>query len=275
MYLTKGARKALNQVHRKIVDGDVGPIIEIAYIKAQPGSEIPCRKWSMGNLITCHILRPSKAIDWRGYKQWQKAGRQVVAGAKAAYILVPLTRKGERERQDGRTEQYTYIYGFKSVPVYRREDTTGEPVVEPDYTPQELPKLASLAEELGITVEWSAPAQSGAYGSCTVDGTAIRMHTKESAVLYHEIAHAIHARVVKGQNLLGGQHADQETVAELTAAVLSMLYDGKDYTGNAARYIATYNGDIAAATSKALSDVAKIVEYVVSWANSIEKGKAS
>jgi antirestriction protein ArdC len=71
--------------------------------------------------------------DARGFRQWLQVGRHVKKGSKAFYIIGPVTKKitekksldsGEKVR-----EEKQIIAGFKAIPVFRIEDTEGEPII--------------------------------------------------------------------------------------------------------------------------------------------------
>lgn len=74
------------------------------------------------------------------------------------------------------------------------------------------------------------------------------------------------AVIAKG-NLKGGQCADQEIVAEMTAAVLSEIYGYRSYLGNSWQYIKSYsnnNPDKAIRNIlQLLADVEKCVETIL------------
>jgi hypothetical protein len=79
--------------------------------------------------------------------------------------------------------------------------------------------------------------------------------------LFHELAHAAHARIEGG--LKGGQHAGQETVAEFTATVLMHLYGLGDRTGNCWKYVQGYAANPLQAIFKALHTVEKVLALLL------------
>ena len=78
---------------------------------------------------------------------------------------------------------------------------------------------------------------------------------------FHELAHAIHARIAG--ELKGAQTAEQETVAEFTAAVLMDLYGYSDHTGNAWQYISHNAKDPLIAISKAMGTTEKVLKVLL------------
>jgi hypothetical protein len=172
-------------------------------------------------------------MDARGFRQWQKADRKVKKGAKALYILAPMFFKKE---EDG--EEALVLGGFKPVPVFRSEDTEGEPL---DYEVIELPDLPllELTEEWGITIK-NIPGSFRYYGFYSDKRKEIGLATKEECVFFHELSHCAHARLKGG--LKPGQDPREEIVADLSAQALCRLVgksDGK-YLGNTYRYIEKY-----------------------------------
>lgn len=249
MQLSPEARTALDQVVRKFQSGDLAPIVDIARLRAKDG--IPSDRWTLSNRVLAYFQ--TGTLDCRGFRQWQEAGRRVKAGARAAYILAPIMR----EVIDPDTgEVHTVLMGFRSVSVFPVDVTDGKPVVPTSFAPATLPPLANVARDLGVSIEY-LPLALGTYGDCTVRGDRIRLATHDDAVFFHELAHAAHARI--DGKLKGGQHSDQETVAEFTSAVLMQMYGLRDHSGNAWRYISRYNADPLVAVVKALSTVEKVI----------------
>src|SRR3989304_10236816 len=84
------------------------------------GSSIPADKWSFLNRIRMYLHNTE---DARGFRQWQQVGRYVKKGAKAFYIIGPVTRKitAEKALESGETvrEEKQILAGFKAIPVFR------------------------------------------------------------------------------------------------------------------------------------------------------------
>ena len=81
----------------------------------------------------------SGTFDARGIRQWREAGRHPKVGAKAIHILVPRFLK--QQNQYGDEEEI--LAGFMARPVFKVQDTEGEPL---DY---ELPEVPELPPSLG------------------------------------------------------------------------------------------------------------------------------
>lgn len=250
------AQAALDAVIARFQSGDLSPVVEIARIRRDPNDDMPSSRWSFGNQVMAYIQ--TGTLDCRGFRQWKQAGRHVKKGSRAAYILGP--RKIRIKDKDNDGEEKTIIAGFVSIPVFSVDQTDGEPLPVFNYTPAELPPLADVAASMDISVSWE-PTRPGILGSASPDGTTVKLGTQDPSVFFHELAHAVHAKI-EG-DLQGGQHADQETAAEFTACALMWLYGLGDYTGNAWRYIQHYNKkDPIAAIAKAMATVEQILDVL-------------
>jgi hypothetical protein len=252
MNLSAKAQEALDRVVEQFKSGDLSPIMHIARIK---GQGIPSDKWSLSNRILAYIQTGS--LDCRGYRQWQKAGRHVRKGERAAYILAPCLVPVEDEETG---QKFQVLRGFRAVAVFGYEQTEGEDLPEMGYTPAELPPLADVAERMGIDIRY-VPLPPDRLGACTVDGQRIRLGSHDPSVFFHELAHAAHARLEGG--LSRGQVGGQETVAEFTAAVLMHLYGLGDRTGNCWQYIQQYAMDPLVAITRALGTVEQVLALML------------
>lgn len=195
----------------------------------------PSDKWSLSNYILQLIQGTS---DARGYKQWLKVKRQVKKGTKAVYILAPLTRKGKKKnKQTEEEEEYRYISGFRYIPVFRYEDTEGQPLAgTQELIPEVLPPLLGIAEKIGVKVIYKSGKegkQRGALGTFHPIEKEIHLFSSDDRVFFHELAHAAHATF---RCLLTETTPDErETVAEIAAAVLSVKYGKKINSGAISR----------------------------------------
>lgn len=250
MKLSKRVRASLDSVIQKFKAGDLSAITQVARIHLT--NDAPASHWSFSNRVIAFVQ--SGELDRRGYCQWREIGRQVKKGSQAAYILRPWMLKKTHE-VDGEQEEDFHCLGFSPIPVFPASATEGEtPLAQ--YTPIHLPPLSEVAKRLGILVNY-VPVAPNRLGDCDVSGQKIRLGSTDPAVFFHELAHAVHARL-EGK-LQGGQQVTQETVAEFTATVLMELYGLRDHTGNAWRYIETYAKDPLQAITKALGTVEQIL----------------
>lgn len=249
--------------------GDMPQAVAAAFIRRK-APQRPCDRWSLGNRL---ILWLHGTEDARGFRQWQEVGRYVQRGAKAIYILAPITRLvpvgTEVDPATGREVELRTIrvVGFKAVPVFRVEDTGGKPLEIPDYRPPQLPPLFGVARAWGIRVEWAPPDAPGVYGWYSPTLQAIRLHTYDPGTFFHELAHAAHGRI---RPLRSGQDPHQEMVAETCAAALALLYGYPGRITYARDYVATYAGAPPGAAARAvlgaLHDVETVLELILTTA---------
>jgi hypothetical protein len=273
------AKEALNSVLEMFESGNLPAAISRTMIIPPPGFERPCDKWSLGNKL---FMVLSGTTDARGYKQWQKAGRQVKKGAKAFYILAPCTRKinrtvaNEETGEEERTQQ-TIVTGFRFIPVFNYEDTEGDPLPEFDFSPPELPPLQDVAREFGVDEVIYAPGGGTSYGFYArgQGKKQIVLHTHDVKTWFHELGHAIHGSF---KELKNGQQPDQEIVAEVFAAVLCELHGVQGYHFHSWEYVKHYSDKddpqkALQAIFRVLSDVDKCLNMALSEIEVTEKRK--
>lgn len=235
-----------------------GDIPEAVAIASFPIPDIPSAKWSFANR-TIQFL--SGTADARGYRQWKAVNRHVKKGAKAIHILVPCFRKQVDEET---YEEQQVLTTFKAMPVFRVEDTEGEPL---DYENIELPELPFIqrAYDWGINVK-AVPGNYRYYGYFSPSRKEIALATPAEKTFFHELSHAAD-HIIKG-NLKPGQHPFQEIIAELSAQALSRIAGRsiEDTTGNSFRYICHYAKKVKMSPEKAclrvLSDCEKIINLI-------------
>jgi len=251
MKLSAKAQAALDRVVARFQAGDLGPLVAVARLRLS--GDAPAVRWSLSNRVLAYLQTGS--LDCRGYRQWQRVGRQVRKGARAAYILAPRTRKVTNETTGQEDQEERVMCGFLGVAVFPYEATVGDECATVAYEPAAPPPLLDVAQALGIAVAWAPLA--GALGHCAADGQDLVVGSHDPAPFFHELAHAVHARLAG--RLKVGQHADQEAVSELTAAVLMELYGYGDRSGNAWQYIAGYHPDPLVAITRAIGAVEEVL----------------
>ena len=224
-----------------------------------PIPNIPSSKWSLLNRTLMFLAGTQ---DARGFRQWKQVGRYVKKGSKAFYILVPCIVKTENE-ENGEVENS--LRGFMCKPVFRFEDTDGEPL---EYEKLKLPDLPLIkrAEEWGVSVK-AIPGNYRYYGYYSSGRKEIALATSEESVFFHELAHAAHERV--NGNLKDGQDPLQEIVAELSATALCRMVGKKhdNSFGNSYRYIRRYASElnlaIHIACLKVMSETEKVLNSII------------
>lgn len=269
--MTKFARATLDA----LVKGINGETV-IVFLRRRLFSDeadIPSRKWSLLNQFTLVLAATS---DARGIRQWETAGRTIKKDAKAFYILVPLfinpkTTKDRKIPKDSdnnnthlvteNTNQESDPFSFKCMPVFRVEDTEGNPLpyelILKAFDPLKLP-LIEVAKSLGITVQTAL--MQNAYGSFNRTKKEIRLGTDDPLVFLHELSHAVDNEL----SAKSPSYAFNEVVAELSAAFLGSLYGYPPSLSDTRAYIETYTGRgrVAFTIAKALSRVEKIYSFI-------------
>jgi hypothetical protein len=258
MKLSEKAEAALKDVVAMI---DSGAFPERAALALFPALDVPCSGYSLLNRL---IVADAETGDVRGYKAWQAAGRQVRAGARAVWIFAP--NKMRLEVEDPATGEKKTIYkvtGFRVIPVFRVEDTDGEPLPYKPLEPPAAPALADVARQWGISVKY-VPCNGTWAGSFQPALGAIELASPDEAVFFHELAHAAHARIEarKYKSLVGGQDAGQEIIAELSAVALARLF-GLNLNGRSFGYIAEYAKASGKSSAEAVLAVLGTVEKVL------------
>jgi len=228
--MNEKVRQTLSSIVERFKTGDIPQAIAYSMF---PLPDTPSAQWSLLNRMMMFF---AGTHDARGYRQWNEVNRYVKKGTKAFYILVPCLKKIE---DDETGEETQILKGFVCGPVFRYEDTDGEPL---DYQTLKLPELPLIerAEEWGLSVK-AIPGNYSCYGSYSSSRKEIALATKEECVFFHELAHCAHEKV-KGV-LKGGQDPLQEIVAELSAQALCRMIgkEANDTLGNSYRYIERYS----------------------------------
>ena len=251
MKLSDKAQASINKVIKRFKSGDLSSISSVVRIELDQFA--PARKWSLSKKILA--FTQAEELDCRGFRQWQNMGGQVRKGSSAVYIFRPHTIKNTTK-----DEKENICVGFSPVAVFPASCTSGDEEL-PGYKPAELPPLTEVAQKFGIAVSY-VPVTPEKLGDCKADGSKIRLGSHNPRIFFHELSHAIHARI-KGK-LTGGQQVNQETIAEFTTAVLMDFYGLGDHTGNAWEYISQYADDPIVAITKALGTVEKVLATLLS-----------
>ncbi|OGU39020.1 MAG: antirestriction protein [Ignavibacteria bacterium GWB2_35_12] len=256
--MTDKITTVLSSILEQFKTGDIPQAIAIT---RYPIPNIPSSKWSMFNQL---VMLFSGTADARGFRQWQTVSRKVKKGSQALHILVPMIKT----RVDDNGDDQIFLAGFMTSPVFRMEDTEGEPLA---YEKIKLPQLPLMekAQAWGISVK----AVSGSWeynGYYVPQKKEICLATPEERTFFHELAHAAHEKVLG--SIQAGQHPAQEIVAELSAQALCRIV-GKttdSQAGNSYRYIETYSAKIGCtpyiACVKLLSEVEKVLNLILTEA---------
>lgn len=249
------AEQAAQHVLRVWESGELPSLIAKSYLTAK--SEAPCSKWSLGNRL---LMLVQGTNDARGFNQWKDAGRHVSKGAKAIWILGPCIVK----REDSEGNESSALVGFRGIPVFRFEDTEGEPLETSDYTPEALPPLQEVAARIGVKVSYS-PLLGDFLGRYMPGRKAIELCTHEPSTWFHELAHAVDdylGSMKRAKSRSDAAYRDGEVVAEFCAAALASLY-GIRYEGNALQYIAGYRDNPAKAVTRLLARIEAVLSFML------------
>lgn len=238
----------------KIFDED--NLEKVAHAVFRGNGNIPSDKWSFFNRI---IMFMHDTEDARGFKQWHEAGRFVMKGSKAFYILGPVFKKITEEKTTASSETETnekeILAGFRGIPVFRSEDTEGAPLINENFKVDIPCEFNSIIQELGLKV---VPVRfCGVYGSYNLLNKNIRLASPDIEVFLHELSHAVDDRL---NGLKPGQKKDQEVTAEFSAAVIGYLKGYKIPLGNVKEYIENYSFK---ELLNSLSRIEKVVTFVI------------
>ena len=262
MRLTDKAQETLSRILEAFETGTVPEALATVML---PAFDVPSSSWSLNNRLLMFL---ADTADARGIRQWRDSGRYPKKGSKAFCILIPKHVRKKEQADDGTDVVKQLLIGFGCCPVFRMEDTDGEPLPEqPDLEPPQAPPLADVAQRWNIAIDY-LPGNGNYYGFYQQGRNRIGLSTHDAQVFFHELAHAAHHRVLGA--LKGGQRWDQEIVAELTAATLAHLYGETPNDGGAYRYIRDYaekaGYDVHRACMTVIADVGRCLEMILSEA---------
>ena len=236
---------------------------------------LPSDSWSAGNRL---IMLASGTRDARGFSQWRDVGRRVNPGSKALYIAAPISRKFKSEIGQVSAEAETddtaiVIVGFRWIPVFRLEDTTGAPIADADFTLEVLPPLFSVAEKLGVSVKWQ-PFDGRALGRYRPASKKIILSDQTPLTYFHELMHHLDSQI---EPIRPGRLCEAELIAEFGASVLCAIQGITGYEAGSFRYFQMYSeGKAPEAVLKSLMTVAARVEQLVGvFLDAAEEGQAS
>ena len=213
--------------------------------------------WSPGNRW---IMLACGTTDARGFGQWHQVGRRVKSGSKSLYISAPNTRKISSDDEDDPETARTIVTGFRWIPVFRIEDTSGHPVCTADYTPQILPPLFDVAAKLGASVKWQ-PFDGKALGRYRPSSKEIVLSDQTALTYYHEIMHHLDSQI---EPIRPGRLAEAEMIAEFGGSVLCSIQGISGYESGSYRYLQSYAvGKEPEAVLRGIMAIAARVEKLV------------
>jgi N-terminal domain of anti-restriction factor ArdC len=158
------AEQAANAVLRAFQNpGSLPAALAPIFIRRR--DNVPCRQWSWANQLIVALAGHS---DARGFRQWQDVGRHVKKGERSVSILVPLTKRVERDNAEtGQTDTFTALYGFKSAGVFGLSQTDGEPLPAADPDTERWIESLPLVD---VARDWVLPGHVVWIFTTTNDG---------------------------------------------------------------------------------------------------------
>ena len=254
------ANEAAQSVLRVWESGELPALIAQSVLASK--TDLPCAKWSLNNRL---MMLVQGTADARGFKQWKEAGRNVKKGSKAIYILGPiLAKRTAKDAKTGKETEQSFCAGFRGIPVFRFEDTEGQPLETGEYTPENLPPLQTVAERIGVKVRY-CPALADFMGRYIPKDKAIELCTHGAETWFHELAHAVDdylGSMKRAKRKADAAYRDGEVVAEFCAAALCRLY-GIEYEHNALKYIEHYRQDAAKAVHRLFARIESVLTFML------------
>jgi len=192
--------------------------------------------YSLNNTALIYHQRPT-AQFLKGYRGWQKLGRQVKKGERAIQIFAPVSRKvlnkaGEEER---------HLSGFRMANVFDLSQTEGDDSKLPTMirgiqsTVDYSEVLDRVLKQIDVPVDFKDMNYSQ-HGFYAIKEHAITINSRNSPVhtlktLFHELAHHYHLEALKGRRQKF-TYEQEEFVAESSAYLVcaTLGIDTGDYS---------------------------------------------
>lgn len=302
-----------NQILEKLIlefkNGKIANTISnVPFIK-DPNDDRPCWKWTLKNRI---LMVMQGTFDARNIRQWNAVNRFVDTNSKAIYIIKPrivysCVKCSKKEKRSvwltyqksnhmfacnicGFSCEFTKIddtpdsdvhkriRGYGCQPEFRIEDTTGESLSE--YKPTQMPPLSDVATKWNIDIKYQMDPTHRTMGSFRLETNDIHLGTENAGIFFHEISHAADNILLdkKGKKLKGGQDTVQEAVAQLSACVLSDLYNTGSTKAFTFEYLRQYskhgtNEEIAHLALQVLDRTGAVIDLILSTAQQLNNKK--
>ena len=264
-------QEALSGILQQFEQGTIPEAIALAMF---PQADIPSAKWSLLNRL---LMLLAGTCDARGIKQWNQVGRRVKKGAKALRIFAPrIVRVKPQpsadldEDEDQKIKEKQRLVGFLLIPVFRVEDTEGEPLTYETLEVPDLP-LMEVARAWDLDVK-AIPGNTWFYGSFQASASEISLASPEEKVFFHELSHGAHSRLGRLKESAPWQ---REMVAELSAAVLCRVCgrQSDENLGESFGYLENQAKKAGLTVTQACLGVLSEVEAVLSLVFSVARGQ--
>jgi antirestriction protein ArdC len=202
----------------KLVDlfknGDPGKAMSNVFVKCGTRH---IDNWSFNNQL---IAIMSGYTDAMGFNQWISKDRKVKKGERAMYILAPLTCKAKK-KENGIEKEYTFIRGFRGLPVFGYEQTEGKPIEYQDNALIDSLPLLEVAKAWGIQVGTYKGRDKAPQGYFSPDNMKIMLGVENLSTWLHELIHDSEKMLGVDFSDYAKNRADYEIVAELGSTVLA------------------------------------------------------
>ena len=201
-------------------------------------------RWSANNrlLAVLQLYERGDSLEdlhLMGFRQWGQFDRTVNKGAKAVWILAPVTRRFTRVDDNGEESEERRVVGFKGVPVFNIGDTHGKPLPDPPITvvdghatPGTLEGLQERVGRAGYSYsEAEIPDCQPASGKGTLGFTqpstkrivvdARLSPVMKASTLAHELGHVHCGHVDAAPEEYRRHRGRMETEAEMTSYLVN------------------------------------------------------
>jgi len=268
MKFTGKAKEIAENLVELFRNGNPGKAMSDIFVKKGRHTD----RWSFNNRLIAAMMGYT---DSMGFQQWLAKGRTVKKGEKAFYILAPLTCKGKKEI-NGQETEYSFVRGFRGVPVFGYEQTEGEEIEFEDIKLLESLPLLEVAKSWDIKIGTYAGLNNSARGWFSANSNQIMLGVENISTWLHELVHAAEYRngaLIKGDP--NKNRLEAEIVAELGSSILAHcigLHDKAD-NGGCWEYICGwckhYNKEPGEAAFKLVDRTCKAVNLILETYNEL------
>lgn len=198
-------------------------------------------RWSANNRILAAVQMLQRGeslydLHMMGFRQWEKWNRKVSKGAKAVWILAPITRKIVDDDDESETHR---VVGFKGVPVFNVSDTHGDPLPSSPArpapgkaSPGTLDGLRDRVGQAGYSYEETEiPGCRPETGEGTLGYTDPKSkrivvdsrlnEAQKASTIAHELGHVHCGHVDQDYSEYQRHRGQMETEAEMTAYLVN------------------------------------------------------
>ncbi len=263
-------------------------ISQIVGIK-DPEDDRACWGFSLRNRL---LMVNQGSFDSRNSNEWKKNGRAPKVWQKTVRIIKPnmaylcAKDKGFMYKSNGiykckicsmeirgmalalkEKKCISFVRGYGIQPLFdvaNTYDIAGMGKLK-EYKPIQKPKLFALIKELGIDLKYQTDPSGSSYGHVSGSNNQMVLGTEDPTTFYHELVHKLDQKLNLGGKLKGGQDPQQEIVAELTASVLSEIYESENHIGFSFKYIAGYAEKQKITVDKAINKILPRVEKILNY----------